>query len=61
MKNKSFNPDILRLSLSYDNDFASQNQPQNGEKGCFRCDESFGYNQEMNNEAEFARRFTILR
>ena len=61
MKDKSFNPDILRLSLSYDNDFASQNQPQNGKKGCFRCDESFGYNQEMNNEAEFARRFTILR
>ena len=40
MKDKSFMSDILCLSLSCDNDFAPQNQPQNGEKGSFRCGES---------------------
>ena len=35
LKDKSFNPDILWLSLSSDNDFATQNHPQNGRKEAF--------------------------
>ena len=35
VKDKSFNPDILWLSLSSDNDFATQNHPQNGRKEAF--------------------------